>query len=246
MLKNASVDALCKGLGSAPINWERTMTTVCRANHERHVPLSLQSLAAMASESHLAHTLRDQAKELDLDVTWYPLNEAERFGPFVARYLPNANYLFVSEPGQERGRVEYDQVIRVDGLFTIFEVKISAWKKLGHRKNSSFRAKSIRDLMTEKCYHHRFEPLKKFVCGERFAYVLMIPTDIISGSFASSPAGSEFTKQGGIVVPFPSQRVDWPQTVFNKLVHYGLLVEKDQEWACANYPLPMRNIKEFL
>jgi hypothetical protein len=185
---NATLDRLVEGFKKTPPDWDEvahvfkntktyllntsTKDTIIGDLAEIHVDTVLKSLASSIGDIDL-HPIPFYAEKNGIKFS------ALKFAHYQAMHLKHGT------------AVEYDQLMVVNDLPVVWEVKTSRVRNT-HRKKSAFFA--VQPERIDKV----FTPLSIYFERNDFGYVVVAPEEVIDPSFYTV---LNFQKKGGIMVP---------------------------------------------
>ena len=175
--KNPKLLELCAALQYHTPFWERI-----RGRNPHYIAPTTSAL----SEMHLDICLEDIAKELGrIELDPIKREETDKF-----RFSNRKGRVHIFDRKTKQAYTEYDRLGVVNGLPTIFEIKLAG--KDGIRK---FSGKSVPE---------KVKPIEDYY-QKNTGYVLIVPADIYQRSI-SFGAFQPFLDWGGILVPFYTTR----------------------------------------
>ncbi len=200
-------------------NREPDWFTVCKAflksrpyHHLRrcmqrsNVPLS--NFAGHLAEMHIRLSLEEICKELELGngAVFDAIRPGLRSRKF--KFCTNKTGLLYADEinSSYQHYSEMDEVMLIDNVPTLFEVRIKEGKNKGRQGHNRGNAHTMR----EKRVEHLLEPLKDYFRTEKASFVFIIPPDQI---YDKSPVQRKFKERGGILLPFYKDRHAYQEEV---------------------------------
>ena len=233
MEKNSELGIICRELYEHPPDWDVIVDRFkSHPNHNPEKPIYLHIYAKYFSEIHLDVCLEKIVKRhSDLNIRFNPVREASETRDFVLGYDKdgrlNANY----RNRDTEAFYEYDQLLDINGLPVIFEIKLTCWTKASKMKRKTVEGKevmvigtAIRNYLKPEVYYKRLDPIFQYFECEP-GMVMIIPKDIFHNKEAMAPKGSyykEFKRKSGVIVPFYTDRKSYRDQVVKAVLEKGL------------------------
>ena len=217
---------LCGRLAEFPPQWDRILQ---RFFQQDRGPLSLERYSKEFSEIHLDLCL----EELQAWYSEYYPQMPIALDPILGG-VESEQYLFYYN---REGRVvafkmqgrnimaEYDKVAIVNTTPTVFEIKLAQYRGSRSLKTDGLLGGNKRGLRVHlhpEVYQKKLIPLQEFF-GTDVGYVFIIPRDIYENRNGFSLSlFSEFQHNGGIVVPFYTDRMSFREEVASIVAEEGI------------------------
>lgn len=165
---------------------------------------------AMLSEVHLRLSLEDICKNYPditiLDPIKYKKdNSHETYRTESYKFIKSNFGKVEIKVNENFNYCEYDQLMLVDELPIIFEVRLSMNKFKEHKKqkHKGFSNKGLNFAMCLERIKHLTEPLRELYRNNNFGYVLIVYPSIIKRDSISQ---QHFRDNNGILIPFYADR----------------------------------------
>jgi len=226
MIKTPELKQLCEELAEpVPPNWEQLVERF--KSHPDFDPrdrYTLHELRKYFSEMHIGFLLEElNENHVEWDVDLAPLQNFSAEGYRIV-YTTNGNVqIFKKNPKPgERRRWEFDQIILLNNLPVVVEVRLSAYKRGSRRtKNTQPPSDVFHSLLLEN-YDPKLEPIKDLFQRD-VGYVLVICQKVYDNRMNNSKtktyqksAFSSFQEKNGIIVPFYTDRKSFREDIAEK------------------------------
>ena len=218
MRKTDKLELLCKRLVYAEPDWGKIIARFkSHPNFNPAKELFDRQYAQYFSEIHMDISLEQIAGTYpDLNMTFRPFLKGKTRARDFLFYYDLAGRVY-AQGIREPAKFEYDQVILIDGMPVVFEIKIKKW-------NSSVNEPGkLRNALLPEVYNKRLHPVRQFFDND-VGYVFIIPKDVYDGSikFEGDSLINNFIKNGGVLVPFYTDRHTFRRHVAQNVELNGL------------------------
>ena len=189
--------------------------------------LPISRFAGQFAELHLRQSLEEICNELGMGnrVVFDALRPGLRSKNFEF-CTDKAGSLYTKYADSDTYYSEIDEIMLIDNIPTLFEVRIKSPKNKGSRHGGSKHGNAYN--MTQPRVDYLLEPLKDYFRTEKASFVFIIPPDQIH---ENSPVQKEFKKRGGILLPFYKDRYAYQDEVKNVLDYMSINHKKPSKEA---------------
>lgn len=176
----------------------------------RRSDIPLSNFAGYLAEMHIRLSLEEICKELELGdrAVFDALRPGLRSRKF--KFCTNKTGLLYADDinSTDKRYSEMDEVMLIDNVPTLFEVRIKEGKNKGRKHGGANRGNA--HTMREQRVEHLLEPLKDYFRTEKASFVFIIPPSQI---YDKSPVQLKFKERGGILLPFYKDRHAYQEEV---------------------------------
>lgn len=171
------------------------------------IPLS--NFAGHLAEFHLRVSLEDICTELGAQsrVVFDALRPGLRSKNFKF-CTDKTGLLYATRIATGRNYSEMDEVMLIDNVPTLFEIRIKNGKNKGRKNGNGHRGHAYN--MREQRVNYLLAPLKDYFKTEKASFVFIIPPDQITDE---STVQMKFKERGGILIPFYTERHAYKEDV---------------------------------
>lgn len=159
---------------------------------------SPDNLFSLLSELHLRSSLEKICASFLGRVVFDPIHDGESTLNYVFRHRYGTLHV-LDKSGNDY--TEIDQLLIVDGIPVIFEIKLTPRKNKGGTTPND---RGINYLMTDRHIDHILAPLTEYFKTDKIGYVLIVYPSLIN---EGSSTQIRFLEQNGILVPFYADRM---------------------------------------
>lgn len=233
MISSLSLDKICAELAQRKPDWEQVKLHFEQVHSLSSLrPLSLLEYAQEFSELLLDISLENIAQHTP-ELSFLPERE-------------NCSSLQASLKYNNRGRAiiscnghqfqEYDQIVFVNHVPVVFEVKLRRWDSGKHwrRKQPTGGSKvevdyCMKNNLRPEVYTRKLVPARDFFKCD-VGYVLIVSKDQYQQSTRTTPHSiiDEFLHNNGKIVPFYTDRFTFREHVREKVKEFGYLLKEEQ------------------
>jgi|GEM_PF-4314465 len=241
MILNSSIDYLCHTLRREHPDWD-----IIRKRFE-DLPIFKKKISSK-NKAYELHQYAKDFSELHLDISLEHI--AQNFKSGEIQFLPkydqnspriNGDYkLYNNDSGRiiiETGqtvRWEYDQIILVDNIPTVLEIKIRQWDtgKMRKRKQEDGtytieRGSCVVNNLRSEIYNKKINQVKKLF-DQDVAYIFIISKDQSNFVFKfSNQVANQFLQDNGKIVPFYTDRLTFREHVREKVKEFGYPLKEE-------------------
>ena len=167
-------------------------------------------LTGYLGELHLRVSLEKSCEGLEERVAFNPIKEGDSTKNY--RFKFSCGQLYAVNKSNRRYHSEIDQIVLVDGMPVLFEIKITSSSK--HRGGS----RGISCYMREERINYVIKPIKELFnsnCG----YVFVVSRNKIK---PTSPVQQNFERMGAIIVPLYTDGNGFENDALTAKFRYGL------------------------
>ncbi|MDI6721429.1 MAG: hypothetical protein QMD85_03495 [Candidatus Aenigmarchaeota archaeon] len=205
-------------LQGAKPDWEQMVAKFRRTPMYKEENYNLSNLAGKLEEIWLQVTLEDICSPFGDRVVFDPIRNGTLEGNYVFKHYDDG----LKAVDRLNGSIysEIDNLLLIDKMPTLFEIKIKRYDGGPKRATRKPSYASIKYFMREEMINYLLEPLKEYFQTEECGYVLIASADQI---LKKSPLQQRFEREGGILVPFYTDRYSYRKEVMEIALSYGLL-----------------------
>lgn len=186
LISNPTLDVICTKIEEKAPDWEYLMQAVTPFIQSPRV--STDQLLGILAELHIHHQLEDiiHIEGMEDKCTLDPISNAKMDTYRLTKKKEGALIASASKIDV----AEYDALMEIDGLPTVFEVKAKDSMGLGRT--------SIRETLRPSDIKKRFRPLQEYYGFNTFGYVVI--TGPKTASLDYSPSINSFRERGGKLI----------------------------------------------
>lgn len=234
MKKNPELEKICKELYQFPPDWDGIVDRFkSHADYDPGKPIHIQAYAKHFSEIHLDLSLEKiTEKNPGIDIRFRPVEDGVDTKDFIFSYS-RAGRLYANFKDENTDAFhEYDQLLTVNGLPVVFEIKLTGWtkpKKMKKRtadgKQLKVTGSAVRNYLRPEEYNKRLRPVCQFFECDDAGYVIVICREMHFNRETKVSENSlyqEFKRNNGIIVPFYTDRKSFREEVVQKVIGYKL------------------------
>ncbi len=193
---NNLVRAVVDEVSSRSPDWKKLSPRITNAQGRLANP---ESIVGTIAEVHLQETLTELAKRYQGRVITNPIKDGTESEKFTFR-RDTRNRFYACDKETGNSTAEYDMITEIDGLPTVWEIKLNPQRSGGEKQNR------LRGLLRSNNINQRFHPLRDYYGNNEFAYIIIAAQEAIN---PSSGLYQDFIKKGGIVIPFPLSTLEF-------------------------------------
>ncbi len=239
MITSPSIDKLCSLFqGETPAwnkikqRYEQLPPSISKA------PRFLQQYAQDFSEISLDLTLEKIAETtMKDDIKLFKRYAKSDFRKKDRLFRSYSNRIILSS--KEHGLWEYDQLIKMNDIPVVLEIKLRKWDQGKTRKrrkeDGTYKREkdtSVRNNLRAELYQRKLRPIEEFF-GSEVGYIIILSKD--QYETVSKPSEdsviTRFLEQNGKIVPFYTDRITFRDQVYRQIQewNYELKVEPDPQ-----------------
>ncbi len=241
MILNHSIDYLCRALRRERPDWGSIQKRF------EDLPI-FKTKISQKNKSYELHQYAKDFSELHLDISLEHIaqNSPIKNIQFLPRYtqkspLQNQDYKMYNN---DSGRIiietdqgvhwEYDQIIMVNNVPTVLEIKIRQWNTGKNRKRKQEdgtytleKDSCVKNNLRSEIYNKKLEPVQKLF-GRDIGYIMVISKDQYPFVFNHSETiVNQFIQDNGRLVPFYTDRLTFRDHVREKVKEFGYLLKEE-------------------
>lgn len=195
---------LADKFSGTPVNWEHIAQLYSEyVLFGREGRAHQKGLIGTTGELHVRSFLEDeQANDPQIEITPIPFGTKRSMFTFKEGRLGSYTVLHI---GTRNQFAEYDQLICIDGLPVVWEVKISPRRE-------------AREAYSTKKINKMLLPIHEYFRKEAYGYVVVTPKDQVSSDADSWEA--RLTSYGGLTIPMYADLLEFQQEVENNKTRF--------------------------
>jgi hypothetical protein len=238
MISSESIDKLCTKIGQQQPFWPNIKERFeALPAFKKKLPLMISQYAQDFSELYLDLALENICKFAEFNSTILPhyhstnplkQGEYKLYHNYMRRVIINCNNNIFWE---------YDQIIHVDNIPVVLEMKIRQWntgkKRKRKQQNGSYtfeKNNCVKNNLRPELYNRKLDPVRKMF-GQEVGYIMIIPCDQYE-STQHSPLDSivgQFIHNNGKIVPFYTDRLTFREHVREKVKEFGYPLKEEPQ-----------------
>jgi hypothetical protein len=213
----SELEKLCFEISGYPMDWEETDQRVFN-NYDTNNTFNLTQLIQAFTELHLDVVI-DKIKNRfpELHIITKPISEGAETEDLFFSYDTGGR--IKAKKKYHNVGFEYDDVILVDKLPVVLEMKSGAWN---HENNQG----TIEQALSPTYYNFHLYPIRKLFNSD-VGYVVLVPLDVYKNNHSKSKVKTvkRFEKDNGILVPLWTDRYNIRSQIYEHLTKLDLTLK---------------------
>lgn len=214
--RNRLLDSLSEKIAHAQPRWQRILSRFIDQSYK--TARDEANTVSQLSEIHVRLTLEEASRSLEGSVQFDPITPNTVTAKFHFRQGYGRRGVVVRNRHTGEDHSDLDEVLVVDGLPVLWEIKLSAWRRGGKNKNPS--THGISWAMREERLPTITAPLREYFRTQKVGYVVVLPS---GEEQRDSIILQRFADLGGIITPLYTTRENFKREAMKMLNAYSLI-----------------------